>query len=173
MQKVLVAMCAMIVVGACASANYSKDPGQTQGTISAQSSALVAVPQDGRYFKNVYTGSGAKTARIIADAFSKVLPQVETMATYADQQKSIEEARRLGKVYLIQPDILRWEDRATFWSGQRDQVSVRVRILEVASGKVVASGILDGSSRILAFKTYRPEDFLRKPAAIFATSVVK
>jgi len=123
----------------------------------------ISIPQDGKYAKKHYLGSGAHTSRIILMAFSKFSSKVKTGEKYQSYEKALSFARINNYDYLIFPTILEWEDRATEWSGIPDRVSIKISLIKIESEKSVQSVIISGKSGWATLGGDHPQDLLLIP----------
>src|SRR5690606_13183371 len=93
-----------------------------------------------------YSGSGGLAAQAVAVAFSPYLSRVIVGVKREDFNTALESAKAGGYGYLLYPEILLWEDRATEWSGRPDQASVKVSVVRADSGAVIDSAVVGGKS---------------------------
>ncbi len=142
-----------------------------QQKLSPAGSAYVSVPADGRYGKTVYEGSGRMTATIIAGAFMRRLSTVAQADGVQSYEQALAAARKTGAVYLVSPDIMHWEDRATEWSGKPDRVEVRIRIIDTMSENDIASGLISGRSGWATLGGDHPQDLLPVPTEEYVGSL--
>ncbi len=137
-------------------------------TLNRQGSAYVAVPDDGRFEKISYPGSGMKTAIAVQQAFATNLLRAEI----ANARNSFEgnlNAARTGKFsYLVSPSILHWEDRATEWSSAPDRIQIEVRVVDTATGETIEHATVNGKSKWATLGGDHPEYLLRQPLADYA-----
>ena len=80
-----------------------------------------------------------------------------------DNMASEDAAKASGATYLVAPEILHWEDRATEWSGKPDRVDVDIRVIAPTSGAVIASSVISGKSKWATFGGDHPQDLLPEP----------
>lgn len=73
--------------------------------------------------------------------------------------------------YLIYPQILHWEDRATEWSGISDKVTVKINIIEANTKKTLDSATIEGTSGWATLGGDHPQDLLKKPINDFVNSL--
>ena len=141
--------------------------------LSKHATAYVGVPQDGRYGNTTYQGSGALVAQSVAAAFSPYFRSVTVGVLLEDFEVSRKTAQFGGYTYLLYPEILQWEDRATEWSGRPDVASVKLSVVRVDTGVVVDSAVLGGKSGLATFGGDRPEHLLPKPMADYAATIFR
>ena len=146
--------------------------GQT-ATLERGGSAYVAVSNDGRYGNTVYTGSAAMASQAVASAFGTYLRSIAVSPKAEDFEQALQSARAGSYTYLIYPQILQWEDRATEWSGKPDVASVKISIVAAKSAQVVDSAVINGKSGLATFGGDHPQDLLPKPMADYAAAMFK
>jgi hypothetical protein len=76
-------------------------------------------------------------------------------------------ARTAGAAYLLQPAILRWEER-TEWSGKQDRVRLRLTLYEVASGQPLDAAYIHIESPKVEVNEHRIGALLRDPLVRYA-----
>ncbi len=171
---------AMLVVGSAllagCSATYEQAPtsspdGGLADRLERGGAVAIAVPADGAYGSEQYPRSGQFTAEAFASAFR---PYTDTV-TVIDNCQSLECIRRLdagGQYdYVVVPAIMRWEDRATEWTGKPDQVRIGVTVFEAGSGKPLASTEMAGKSQWATLGGDHPQDLLEEPVSAFVRSL--
>ena len=159
-----------MLIGCADTHQLRRVPGTNEG-LSRQASAYVAVPQDGRYGAQPYPGSGGLVAQAVAVAFEPYLTSTTAGVKREDFDAALQSAREAGFTYLLYPEILHWEDRATEWSARPDQASVKVSIVRADTGAVIDSAVVGGKSGVATFGGDRPEDLLPKPLADYAAAL--
>jgi hypothetical protein len=142
-------------------------------TSDRQASAYVALPQDGHLGQIAYSGSGALTSQAVAVAFSPYLRRVTVGIKTEDFSAAQQTAKAGAFTYLLYPDILHWEDRATEWSGRPDQAAVKVSIIDARTGETLDSAVVSGKSGLATFGGDRPEHLLPKPLADYAATLFR
>lgn len=142
-------------------------------TVNQQASAYVGLPKDGRFGNTLYSGSGALTAQAVAVAFSPYFGKVTVGIKHEDFSIAQQTAKAGGYSYLLYPDILHWEDRATEWSGRPDQASVKVSVIDANTGEILDSAVVSGKSGLATFGGDRPEHLLPKPLADYAATLFR
>ena len=79
----------------------------------------VTRPADGAYRGKVYAGSGDELLRTLVAALvthTSAANLLTADSAEVNVAASLERARGAGAAYLLQPAIVRWEERATQWS---------------------------------------------------------
>lgn len=161
------------MLAACADTHQlTRVPG-TSGTLSKQASAYVGVPRDGSYAGKPYPGSGGLAAQAVAVAFAPYLTRTTVGVKTEDFDAALKSAREGGFTYLLYPEILHWEDRATEWSARPDQASVKVSVVRADTNTVLDSAVVGGKSGLATFGGDRPEHLLPKPLADYAATLFR
>jgi hypothetical protein len=162
MLRALIYLTALIVAG-CADTHKLTRMSVASAPLSREASAYIALPADGRYGEILYPGSGAQTAQEIAAAFAPYLFRISVATVSEDVAGALGSAEAGGYDYVVYPEILHWEDRATEWSGKPDLVSIRISMMQTSSRDVLDSGIIEGASGVATFGGDHPQDLLPEP----------
>lgn len=122
---------------------------------------LISIPEDGFYGSTVYLGSGHETASAIQTAFLHYSDKV----ILSNSCKEIECLSQLAssESYLVIPQILNWEDRATEWSGKRDKLEVKISVYNSSNMMLINSTIFNGESKFITWGGDHPQDLLAEP----------
>src|SRR5262249_2070374 len=147
--------------------HYNLHPIQHAEPLDTKASALVALPDDGKFEKITYPGSGRQTARAVAAAFAKHLARVDIMPALATSAEQLASARSGGFDYLVTPSITHWEDRATEWSGRPDRIEIELRTQRANTGETLNLGSVQGRSRWGTLGGDSPEDMLTEPITTY------
>lgn len=138
-----------------------------------QASAYVGLPQDGRLGHIAYPGSGALTAQAVAAAFSPYIEKI-TVGMKTEDFAAAQQTAKAGEfMYLLYPEILHWEDRATEWSGRPDQAAVKLSVIDANTGEILDSAVVSGKSGMATLGGDRPEHLLPKPLADYASTLFR
>lgn len=170
MRAVYIASFVFFLTG-CADTHNIKRLDASAVVLDRAGSAYVSVPVDGRYGQTIYPNSGRMTAFEVTRAFSPHLVKTTQGKGFQTRDKALETARAGGYRYLIQPEILHWEDRATEWSGLPDQIKVEIDVIDVASGEVLDSAVIEGKSKWATLGGDQPQDLLESPLTDYARSL--
>jgi hypothetical protein len=170
MHKIAVVLLVLFVFG-CADSHRVSPTNKSSEKLSSSEFAYVVVPQDGRYGATNYTGSGQTVAQIVASAFAKHINRVEIGQKLEQPDAVVANAQELGATYLVTPMIVHWEDRATEWSLKSDKVEVKITVHDVASGRMLASAVVSGSSGLATFGGDHPQDLLPEPMDSYVGSL--
>lgn len=141
--------------------------------IPRDSRVLVSMPRDGSYGNKVYRNSGRMTQAAVLAAFRGRVADVEGLETNESLEQTLAEACRQRSDYLIEPEILHWEDRNTEWSGKPDRITVALKVADCATGGVLDDVTISGTSKWATFGGDHPQDLLVKPITQFAESTVR
>ena len=167
MKKLLAAMLAMVVVTACAPTYKVAPMGSTnQASLSPKAKVYVSVPEKGRYRSTVYHGSGQKTAQIIREEFARHASSVVAGRGPETLEEAFTAAQKREADYLVYPNIIHWEDRATEWSGIPYRAQVKIEVIDVDTKKILQSALIKGKSASMSFGG-RPEELLPTPIKRF------
>jgi hypothetical protein len=157
--KIVTTLALVAVLGACTSTYTRQTVTTAQVKLASSGSVLVGVPQDGSYGATSYPGSGTATAEAVRAAFSRYSNNVQ-LANGCGQVSCLVTSATPYTYYVL-PQILRWEDRATEWSGKKDKIEIKITVYG-QSGKTIASQIIDGKSKWATFGGDHPQDLLPK-----------
>jgi hypothetical protein len=124
--------------------------------LPANAALRIQVPADGRYEDENYQGSGRTVALALKSALIRQFPNTEIGTD--------------SNAYQIRPTILRWEERATEWSGKPDKVSISLQLYRPGGG-LLSSAVVDGNSSWWTLGGDHPEDLLHEPFAEYAAGL--
>jgi Domain of unknown function (DUF4823) len=137
LRLVAIGLAAMAGTSCGPSVSVSRPAGAT-GSVGGNDRVCVATAVDGRHETRVYAGSGQKVTRRTAHALREHHADVVIIGT-SDLQRLAEECRSQEGRFVVVPEILEWEDRASGWSGRPDRVEVQLTLHDVASASAVRS----------------------------------
>jgi hypothetical protein len=153
----------LILTIAVGCAYSSVDPG-VKGSVKrvAPSARMwVLAPEDGAYGKERYHGSGRSVGRRTLSIVRQRFPLAQLPRGRSSDEGAALQRARAGRVdFIVSPEILHWEDRATPWSGFRDKVRVEVRLLRVHPPTLIRSVVFESRNNSITFIDGRPEDLL-------------
>jgi len=162
--RILALFIAFIGLASCADTNQIvRLSGDPNSKLDINGSVYISTPKDGIYGNKTYIGSGANTALILQSAFAEKIRNVEVGREYENYKTALESARRNKTNYLVFTTILRWEDRATEWSGIPDKAEIKVETIDANTDKTISSSIIKGRSGIATFGGDHPQDLLLGP----------
>jgi hypothetical protein len=148
-------------------------PGQKPPLLRNTTRVYVALPHDATFKKTVAQGSGKQTAEALFVAFSKY-SRLTSIAKFPESaSEAIESARQWSADYLLYPTILKWEDRATEYSGRRDRLELKVELIDLKDSKVVFSRNITGTGKWMTDGGDSPADLLEQPVEEFANSLFR
>ena len=144
---------------------------QPNHKIPSNSKVLISTPEDGQYANKKYPGSGRMTSAEINSSFKRYSTQVEVTTDCTTVEECLLQAKKGGYKYLVFPEILHWEDRATEWSGKPDRIEIKVSTYEVQSEIVIYASILAGKGRWAIPGGDRPQDLLSEPILNYVSTL--
>ena len=163
---------AVILLAGC-TATYNVNRGNDEGVqLAATKGVYIIIPDDGRYDGKPYANSGQMTASALEVEFSKYAAHV-VMSDKCALEACLVTLKDSKYGYLVEPNILHWEDRATEWSGKPDKISVKISVYELSSGDRLSQVIVDGKSKWATFGGDHPQDLLREPISNYVTSLYR
>ena len=137
--------------------------------LEKEKAMAIAVSEDGSYGSDIYNGSG----RVLANAIRQQLKRYTSNAIILKNNETLKdfsETEILEYDYIVIPEILHWEDRATAWSGLPDKIEVSIEIYD-NQRKLLKSAILSGKSASMTLGSTDPGELLEEPLANFFKSV--
>lgn len=170
MRRILVASVALLLFG-CADSHKIAPVTSAPQKLSTTGSVYVARPEDGLYANREYSGSGRMTAQIVANAFAKHIDRTETGSRVETREEALASAKKLGATYLVLPQILHWEDRATEWSAIPDKVEVKLSVISAASNQSLAGAVISAKSGLWTLGGDHPQDLLPLPIEKFVKTL--
>ncbi|MFN2048460.1 DUF4823 domain-containing protein [Pantoea agglomerans] len=160
---------AAIMLAGC-SAKYNQiDVKQTTELLDRKGSVLIAMPKDGFYDTTVYRSSGQETASAIQAAFTRHSDNVSISQQCSDIQCLKNNSN--DYTYLVVPQILHWEDRATEWSMKPDKIEIKLAIYKSSDLSLLSSSVINGSSKIATWGGDHPQDLLSVPINSYISSL--
>lgn len=166
------AVAALAALAACEPVYVARDVARPTVALDHRQPVLISVPRDASYGAIFYRGSGTKTARAVQAAFRRHASQADMVAECGQTDCLILASQR-AYGYFVRPEILHWEDRATYWSGRPDRVEVRLTLYDLATGLPIASHVFAGAQRPATAGRGRPEDLLAEPLAHYLASLYR
>jgi hypothetical protein len=161
-------------VGCHSTINQTGDEaGSGNAPLQAGSRVYVALPPDAIDKKVAVMGSGGRTASAVSDAFKRHTRNVVRGKMPETLEEALAHARELQYEYVAYPVILKWQDRATEWSGVRDKLQLKIDLVEVNTGAVLRSTMIDGKGRWMTEGEDTPQDMLGEPVEKFVRSLFR
>ena len=139
--------------------------------LNSSAKAYVSIPADGKYEQEIFTGSGRIAAGIVLGAFSTKMQHVDLADNKAYFSKAMEAARKGGYQYLITPEIIHWENRNTAWSGRPAKASISIKIVDVKTGEVIDSVVIQSRTSMVRVTDPSPEESLPPPVQEYVDSI--
>ena len=163
--KLLFTASVMLLAAACQHTykEVAITPVSERPQLSKTSVVYVAMASDAMRKDDLQIGSGAKVSQLLRDTFARYARRAYIARRVESLPDSIATAKAGKCDYVIYPTIQRWEDRATEFSGMRDKVEVKVDLAETATGSVVYSTVIQGTSRWMTDGGDQPEHLLPEP----------
>ena len=127
----LFAAAALILAGCKSTYSEKNATNEPPPILRSTSRIYVAIPFDATFKKKVAEGSGKATAQAFYAAFSKYIRGTFISGTPQSLEEALDNARKANTDYLVYPNIVAWEDRATEWSGRRDQLQLKVDLIDL------------------------------------------
>jgi Domain of unknown function (DUF4823) len=169
--SVLCVIAASFTLGACSS-KYRTDNHQLVQAVASDSSFYIMQPKDGIFGDIDYAGSGQM---LLLEVHKQLVPYSNVVVDATEIQtrdEAFEEALSQNIDYLIDPQILHWEDRATEWSGRPDRITIHYQAFNVNTKTMLASSTLSASSKWASFGGDHPADLLPVPTTQFVSALL-
>ena len=138
--------------------------------LDSKAKTYVSVPPDAQYAQQAYTGSGRVAAGIVLAEFSTKMLNVDIAGKKEYFDLALNNARRQGYQYLIVPKITHWEDNDVL-SGQPSKATISIRIVDVITGDIIDSVVIDSRSSVVRMTDASPEDALPEPIKKYVNSL--
>jgi hypothetical protein len=165
------AILSILLVTGCADVSTVKRNDTRTASLDSKARTFITIPEDGSYGRTVYKGSGSTVSGIVLSAFAVKLLNIDLADKTLSFDDALTYARIQGYRYLISPKILHWEDRNAAWSGRPSKASIRIIIVDVKTGDVIESTVIDARSSSWRMTDPAPEDALPKPVAEYVSSL--
>lgn len=167
--KHIVACALLIVLTGCTASYQQNEMTQPSEPLSETAFVYIVIPHDGRFERQVYPNFGVMTADATRAAFSRHAARIEMVDTCSIGTCF---AKLNGEVgYLVIPEILHWEDRATEWSGKADRLEVKITVYDLSTQEILASSVLQGRSQWATLGGDHPQDLLPEPINSYVDSL--
>lgn len=174
MKKLILLMCVILVttVGCADSHNLNVTKTGSNVHITPNQAVYIALPQDGQYGSRHYSGSGQMVSQVIKGELVTTINNVKIANRHEDYNVALDFASSRKFDFMVYPTILHWEDRATEWSARSDRIKVKMVVVDVKSGYVVKSAVIEGKSGLATFGGDKPQDLLPEPTKEFLSSML-
>ena len=148
----------LLLLNACAYTQHSLSPNNAQKDKPSPSDVFcVMLASDGAYGSEIYSGSGRTVSNRIIYAVRRKYPLTQLIET-TDEDQAIQQCSSKSANYLISPQILHWEDRATQWSGMRDHIKIEIRLIKVNPKTFVRSAFFEARNNWFTFVNADPSE---------------
>lgn len=172
-RRILLVLVVLMAMLGCADSHSLKvNQVDSNVQLDPNSAVYIALSHDGQYGNHYYAGSGKMLSQTIKSELVAIMNNVVIAKAPEDYDAALDFASMRKFDYLVYPTILHWEDRATEWSAKPDKVKVKIVVVDVKSGAVVQSGIIDGKSGIATFGGDKPQDLLPIPIKEFLAGML-
>ncbi len=162
MTKKLFIFISVLIMSGCASTYKHVDLQAPAEKLNPARGVLISIPEDGWYENTQYKNSGKMTANAVRAAFAKNAKRTDlTKDCKGDACLNNINLNKYG--YFVKPVILRWEDRATEWSGRPDQIEIQIIVFDAATRKELANSSYSGKSKWATLGGDHPQDLLPEP----------
>ena len=172
--RLLMLLTGFVVLTGCKS-TYSEKELSTQAppVLKSNSRIYVAIPFDATFKKEVVQGSGKQTAQ----AFQVALMRYTRSVYISKFPESLGEALEIGRnghmEYVLYPSIVKWEDRATEFTGRRDRLIVKADLIDLSTSQVVFSKEIEATGKWMTDGGESPKDLLVQPAEQYANALFR
>jgi hypothetical protein len=119
----------------------------------------VMLSRDGKYETIDYPNSGMNVSLRIKKDLHEIFKDVVLVETI-NRKKAIDDSKKQDLKYLIIPQILHWEDRATNWSGKPDIIKIQLSLYDVNFDKIIESVLFHAESSWWTLVNTPPEEML-------------
>ncbi|HEX5314980.1 MAG TPA: DUF4823 domain-containing protein [Gammaproteobacteria bacterium] len=158
MQKFIVMIATVIMLGACSSTDIQNITGSPGATLDPHQGVYVTVPSAPTEGDNPTVGQYIATA--VASHFSKS----GVTAWIADSPSSftgnLTAARQRGAGYMVVPVLTNWAHNATQWSSNPSTFGLRIGIVNVVTGQQIRVDSITSESSHISFLGTDPKELL-------------
>lgn len=168
MHKIMLFMIAIMMAG-CAGTYNSDTLKALNSKLSRNAPVTIITPTNGQFGEITYSQSGQATAASIKSAFMDFADEV-----YAEKHCDLKDCfsdLKSSDGYLVYPEILHWEDRATEWSGIRDKVTIKIIVYNIRTKTKLSSTIINGESSFWTLGGDHPQDLIDEPINKYISSL--
>src|SRR5688500_3172335 len=172
--RFLTLLAGFAVLTACKSTYQEKElTSEPPPILKSNSRIYVAIPFDASFKTEVIQGSGKQTAQAFQAAFMRYTRSVYTSKFPESLSEALAIAREGGLEYVLYPTIIRWEDRATEYSGRRDRLAVKADLIDLKTSKVVFSREIEATGKWMTDGGESPKDLLDQPAEQYVNALFR
>lgn len=172
--KILFVLVLTTILSACTSTYSEKNlSSESPPILRTTSRVYIAVPFDASFKEEVSQGSGKSTAQAFFAAFSRHIRSTYISPVPESLTEALDSARQRNAEYLLYPNIVRWEDRATEWSGRRDRLELKVDFIDLSTSRVVFSREITATGKWMTDGGDTPNDLLTQPAQQYVNALFR
>jgi len=173
--RVLFAICIGLMCLTGCKSTYSETNVTTEPPplLGNSSRIYVAVPFDASFKNQVALSSGKRTAETLFVAFNRYTRSVHMGKFPESASDALENARRFNAEYLVYPNIVKWEDRATEYSGVRDRLELKIDLVNLQDAKLAFSREISATGKWMTEGGDTPGDLLEQPIEEFVNALFR
>lgn len=168
---IICAVVTSLALGACSS-KYRTDNHQVVQTVAPGSSFYVMQAADGSFGSTNYAGSGSMLSNEVYKQLAPFSSKVVKATSPETRDEAFANAEKAELDFLIDPQIMHWEDRATEWSGRPDRITILYQAFNVTDKTMLATSTLSASSKWATFGGDHPVHLLPVPTEQFVSSLL-
>lgn len=161
----------VLMLGGCSS-KHRIDNHQVISTVPPGSSYYIMMPKDGIFGNINYGNSGQMLAQVVESKLSPFSSKIVPASNIETRETGFANAAKNNLDYLIEPEILHWEDRATEWSGRPDRITIKYQAFNVKTEDLLISTTRSASSKWASFGGDHPQDLLPVPTEEFISALL-
>jgi hypothetical protein len=166
--------CAALLLSGCKSTYSEKNmTAEAPPILRTTTRIYVAIPFDASFKEKVAQGSGKATAQAFFAAFSRHIRGTFLSRVPQSLDEALDAARAFNAEYLVYPNIVQWEDRATEWSGRRDRLTLKVDLIDLATSSLVFSREISATGKWMSDGGDTPTDLLDEPAQQYVNALFR
>jgi len=141
--------------------------------LRSTSRIYIAIPFDATFKKVVAHGSGKQTAQALFVAFSRYTKSVSFGKFPESASEALDSARSMNAEFLAYPNLIRWEDRATEFTGIRDQLELKIDLVNLSDNKLVFSREIQATGKWMSDGGQTPNDLLQQPIEEYVNALFR
>jgi len=164
---------ATVLVGCKSSYSEKNMTNASPPLLRNDSRIYIAIPFDASFKGKVAQSSGKLTTDALVTAFNRVTRTVSTSKYPESLSDALESARKYNAEFLVYPVLLKWEDRATEWSGRRDRLQVRIDTIDLHDSRIVYSKMIEATGKWMSDGGDTPADLLDEPTENYVNGLFR
>ncbi|MEQ8390525.1 MAG: DUF4823 domain-containing protein [Thalassospira sp.] len=168
---ILCAVAMSFALGACSS-KYRTDNHEVIQTVAPGSSFYIMLPEDGTFGHINYANSGQMLATEVYKQLAPYSGEIVKATSVETRDEAFAAAQDQDLEFLIAPQILHWEDRATEWSSRPDRITILYQAFNVTDKTMLANSTISASSKWATFGGDHPVHLLPVPTKQFVSSLL-